>query len=334
MPINKEAYIRYSIIDKCLRHKYRPYPSMAILVEECSSILGKTFSSSTIQKDIKAMKEDDALGYNAPIAYSRSYNGYYYSVEDYSISSVPLNQSEVDSMLFAANILSQFKGSRVGDSFNTAIEKVMTTLKYNNINGKESFPMVMPEICSYFKGYELIDLLIENIKSRQIIIIEHYSYRDQQSKTIKLHPYLLKEHRNKWYLVGYSEHHKCKRIFGLDRISGIKAVNETFCTPEFDPISYFKHAIGVFIKENTEVTKVTLKFDEVFSSYVQAQPIHVTQQIVEIKKSYIKLTIDVFPSVELAQLLLGYGKGVKVLSPKWLINEMKTQYSEALNQYK
>ena len=40
--------------------------------------LGKEFSESTIQKDIKAMKQDELLGFLAPIKWSKREGGYYY----------------------------------------------------------------------------------------------------------------------------------------------------------------------------------------------------------------------------------------------------------------
>jgi len=93
------------IIDSCLTDRYKPFPSIFDLMEKCEVRLGKQFSVSTIQKDIKAMKEDEELGYMAPIRYSRSEDGYYYADENYTIKKVPLNSDEIESLEFAAGIL-------------------------------------------------------------------------------------------------------------------------------------------------------------------------------------------------------------------------------------
>lgn len=61
MPANKEALIRYRIIDGLLRDKQNPFPSMDIILEKCESVLGKTFSESTIQKDIYTLRKDQGL---------------------------------------------------------------------------------------------------------------------------------------------------------------------------------------------------------------------------------------------------------------------------------
>ena len=61
MPVNKEAFLRYRILDRMLKNKAKPYPSMDDLIDELEEKLGKSFSVSTIQKDIKSMKEDELL---------------------------------------------------------------------------------------------------------------------------------------------------------------------------------------------------------------------------------------------------------------------------------
>ena len=51
MPINKSAYIRFRIIDQCLRNKQKPYPSKEDLIEACTEVVGKV-SLRTIEKDL------------------------------------------------------------------------------------------------------------------------------------------------------------------------------------------------------------------------------------------------------------------------------------------
>ena len=71
MPVNKNALIRYKIIDRCLRNKYRRW-TLDDLVEACSDALYdmegiiKGVSMRTVQADIQIMRSDK-LGYNAPI---------------------------------------------------------------------------------------------------------------------------------------------------------------------------------------------------------------------------------------------------------------------------
>ena len=97
MPANKNALIRYKVIDRCLRNRYRRW-SIEDLVDACSDALydmegiRKGISLRTVQGDIQIMRSDK-LGYNAPIeVYDQHY--YRYSDPQYSISSIPLSEDD------------------------------------------------------------------------------------------------------------------------------------------------------------------------------------------------------------------------------------------------
>ena len=89
MPANKNALLRYGVIDQCLRNRYRRW-TIEDLVDACSDALydmegiRKGVSMRTVQADIQIMRSDK-LGYNAPIeVYDQKYYRYadpYYSID-------------------------------------------------------------------------------------------------------------------------------------------------------------------------------------------------------------------------------------------------------------
>lgn len=99
MPANKNALIRYNIIDKCLRNRYRKW-TIDDLVDACSDALyemegiAKGVSIRTVQGDIQLMRSDK-LGYNAPIeVYDNKY--YRYADSDYSIRENRLSEDDYE----------------------------------------------------------------------------------------------------------------------------------------------------------------------------------------------------------------------------------------------
>ena len=93
MPHIKNALLRYRVIDKCIRNKYKPFPSKQDLREACEealfgSIHGEHICDSTIEKDMFAMKMD----HDAPIKYNRAEKGYYYEDPDFTIDDIPLTE--------------------------------------------------------------------------------------------------------------------------------------------------------------------------------------------------------------------------------------------------
>lgn len=93
MPVNKNALIRYKIIDRCLRNRFRRW-TLDDLMDKCSDAIydmeGITtgVSKRTIQSDLQMMRSDK-LGFNAPIeVYDQKF--YRYTDPDYSINDMPL----------------------------------------------------------------------------------------------------------------------------------------------------------------------------------------------------------------------------------------------------
>ena len=110
MPANKNALIRYKIIDKCLRNKYRRW-TIDDLVDACSDALyemegiTKGVSVRTVQGDIQIMRSNK-LGYNAPIeVYDNKY--YRYADPEYSINDNPLNAEDYDLVEKAVCLISE-----------------------------------------------------------------------------------------------------------------------------------------------------------------------------------------------------------------------------------
>ena len=93
MPHIKNALIRYRIIYRMLRNKYKPFPSKEALRTACEESLfgsesGAHICASTIEKDLFTMK----MEHDAPIRYSKKNGGYFYEDPDFSINDVPLSE--------------------------------------------------------------------------------------------------------------------------------------------------------------------------------------------------------------------------------------------------
>jgi len=334
MPKNKEALIRYRIIDSCLRNTFKKYPSMDYLIAIMEEKLGKSFSVSTIQKDIKSMREDNALGYLAPIAYSKQNNGYYYSDQNYTIASIPLDESDIGAIYFATTVLDQFREINIFSQYNHAVDKIMEAVNLSRMmNGHEAENILQIEKVSFQKGQELLGIILKAIQSRKQITFDYTTFDRKNSKSHRVHPYLLKEYRHRWYLVGKHDRRQIILTYGLDRINHlIITPDDATPHPDFDPEAYFKYAIGITTYEGDPV-KIKLSFTPIQGEYIKSQPIHHTQKILLDNDEEFQIEIEVFPSIELRMLLLGFGPSVKVLEPHWFAAELCHSMRETLERY-
>ena len=128
----KNALIRYRVIDKCLRNKYKPFPSKEELRTACEDALfgsseGESICDSTIEKDLFYLR----MEHDAPIMYSKKNRGYYYDSETFSLDDIPLTEDDLMAIRFAANTLSQFKDVDMFKQFGFAIDKIADRVALN-----------------------------------------------------------------------------------------------------------------------------------------------------------------------------------------------------------
>ena len=104
MPLNKNAYLRYRVIDQCLTNSMKPFPNKEFIREKLEEVVGRV-SVSSIEKDFGKMKEL----FNAPIEFNRLKKGYYYTEPGFSIKEFPLTQDEITALDFSTGILQALK---------------------------------------------------------------------------------------------------------------------------------------------------------------------------------------------------------------------------------
>ncbi|UTW60972.1 WYL domain-containing protein [bacterium SCSIO 12741] len=338
MPANKYALLRYRILDKRIRNKYKPYPTKEDLRQACEDHLynsfGERVSESTIEKDLFAMRNEEGLGYLAPIKYSREYGGYYYTDPDYSIDDLPLNEEDMEALKFAATTLSQFKEIRMFDRFGSAIDKLMGRLSMAVESEQESVDQfVQFENTPTARGTEYLSSLLEAAHQQAAVRMKYQSFTHQQESSRIFHPYLLKEFRHRWYVVGFDADGEKIKTFGLDRITGIEPMGSKFEVREaFERDNFFKHTLGITTgTESPE--RVRLSFTPSQAHYLKTQPLHESQQILVDNDKEMQIELQVVVSHELIMQLLSFGKQVQVMEPSSLVQKIQKILQETLNQY-
>mgnify|MGYP002920393038 FL=1 len=223
MPINRATLIRISTIDKCLQNHYRRW-TINGLIDACTDALAEfegrsnPVSRRTFQNDLALMRSD-RLGYNAPIVVRE--NKYYeYEDPDYSITHLPLNDEGLDALNSALDILRQLQG------FPQLASSIDTISKLNEQISRHtgsSVPAMDMEHVAGYKGAKFIGDIYDAVRKQQAIIIEYQSFKARQSEALTVYPYLLKEYRNRWFLIGEKASNRVPQvnIFALDRIQSV-----------------------------------------------------------------------------------------------------------------
>lgn len=318
MPINKNAYLRFRIIDECLRNKNKYFDRHEIAAK-ISNKLGYSVSVNTIDKDLKSMKND----FDAPIKFNKLKNYYYYS-KSFSLAGVELDQEEEDALNLTLSMLDVLKDTKYAKSYKSLIQKIVTKANKGENDGIIEFEQTVIHPDS-----NLFDELYDAIKLKETLIVTYQVYGKQRRDHI-VSPYMIKEYRNRFYLVAREHNNIQKEVlifcFGMDRIKAVKRADEPFIeTKDFDAKSYFKHSIGITRDIYKEPIELVLKFNKPNAPYILSKPLHHSQRIIEQTDDHLTISIKVYESFELNMAVLSYGSGVEVLSPKSYVNYLKNE---------
>lgn len=334
MPGNKNALIRYRIINRLLKN--RKYVTVEEMMEACGEALDTTISRRTIDNDLHVMRFDRGLGYEAPIEYDHDRKAYCYGDPDYSIDRLPINDEELNSLLAASAMLEQFEDVELFSEVRGAIQKIVNTMKIRKHSGKRrAMDFIEFEHIPLVKGMEHLPKLIQAIEKKQVVEIEYQKFGSEYAMHYLIHPYLLKEYRGRWYLIGYNEYWDDVRVYGLDRINRIRTeYNKEYRESGFSAKEYFANVIGITAFEDTEPVRVRLRFSPHQANYIMTQPLHPSQELEEQTKEHVDFSLTVKPNFELISAILGWGSDVEVLEPESLRTRVRKILKETLRSYK
>lgn len=329
MPHIKNALIRYRIIDRCIRNKYKPFPSKQELREACEEELygstgGGHICNSTIEKDMFAMREE----HDAPIKYSKREKGYYYEDPDFTMNDIPLTENDMEAIAFAAKTLMQFKNVELFRQFGSAIDKIVDHVAFSQDEDAREFIQFESAVAD--GGNEFLPPLLEAIKTQNFVHFDYASFVTGELKPRKVLPLLLKQYRNRWYLISFDDSKQDYITYALDRIEDLEVSQEKSSKPiDFDPDNYFKHAVGI-TSGNSLPEKVLLEVGIIATKYLDSLPIHPSQKIKEINEDHFVFQLNVSITEELIREILSFGGEIRVMQPESLKNEIANRAKRLL----
>jgi predicted DNA-binding transcriptional regulator YafY len=334
MPVNKFALIRYKTIDNCLQNRLRKW-TFEDLMDACSDALyeyegvTKGISRRAIQLDIQTMRSEK-LGYNAPIIVTGKK---YYSYEEkgYSINNIPLTSQDLDTLNDVLGILKQFNSFGYFQELNDIVTRLDDKLYRQQNKGKSFIDFEKNEL---LRGLNHIDPLHKAIISSTTVEITYRSFKATDVQTILFSPYLLKEYRNRWFLLGANKKASAIMVLALDRIESFtERPKVQYIRPTIDVPNYFGDVIGVSKTPGQKPIQIILKIRKDHAPYIITKPMHTSQKIIREDAGGTTFSIDVIWNFELERELLGFGELIKVIAPRRLIGKIQSRTKMTTMQY-
>ena len=335
MPVNRNTLIRYRTIDSCLQNRYKKW-TLDDLIDACSDALYEYqgimtgVSRRTVQADIEMMRSNK-LGYEAPIiVVDKKY--YTYNDKNYSITNIPLNNQDMQVLSEVSDLLKQFKGFNHFADLNEMVSKLEDKIYTQKTH---STPVIDFEKNDNLKGLEYIEVIRKAIVAKKTICVTYRSFKAKEASTFCFSAYLLKEYRNRWFVLGVShQRHKPLLNLALDRIQEITAHEDEYIeNTTIDFSTYYNDVIGVTKSPNQRDCEVVFWIDSTNAPYVITKPLHHTQKLLSEDETGKIFSIKVILNFELERELLGFGAKLKVLGPRILVKQIKEQLNRTLEHY-
>ena len=336
MPVNRNALIRYRTIDQCLQNRFKKW-TLDDLIDACGDALYEYqgidtgVSRRTVQADIEMMRSNK-LGYEAPIeVVDKKY--YTYADKNYSITNSPINQQDMQVLSEVSDLLKQFKGFNHFTDLNEMVSKLEDKIYSQKT---KSSPVIDFEKNDNLKGLEWIEVIRKAIVAKKTMCVTYQSFKAREASTFCFSGYLLKEYRNRWFVLGM-QHKRNAHIMNLalDRIQAIEEHEEDDRENKIlDLATYYNDCIGVTKSPGQRDCEVVFWIDNDNAPYVITKPLHHTQKLLSEEVDGKIFSIKVILNFELERELLGFGPKIRVLGPRILVKQMKQNLSAALNRYK
>ena len=321
MPVDKQVLLRYQVLNRCFRNRYREYTKEDLLIE-CNKYLRNAdkaeVSLRTILNDIHVLEADYGIRLREDLKRGRQ-RLYRYVDTDYTLPLFRINDEERHKLQDAIRVLGHFEGEPMYDW-----AKILLMQIEGGLFNDDSSQVVSFQTNLDLKGLNHFGGLLQAIISKRVLKMKYTPYGKKQI-TATIYPYYLKEYNDRWFLIAQVKGYDSYAHYALDRIDDFEEVALTYKEPDIEFDDYFDDVVGVTVPEE-DSEDIILRVSKPRFEYIRTKPLHLSQRIVEENDFFAVISINVKVNKELESLILSFGSDVEVLSP----DTFRTQIAEII----
>ena len=170
---------------------------------------------------------------------------------------------------------------------------------------------------------------------RKLKIIYKPFGREEEIRTV--HPYCVKMHQQRMYLISRAEERSALRTYCLDdRMLSVDFAPGKFSLPkDFDAEEYFRTAYGVVPQtEEIRPQKILLRADPTEACYLKAVRLHTSQKIEEDTDSYTIFSYYLAPTKDFIEEIIKRRGRLTIVEPLGLAKKLLDQLDQAERRFK
>ena len=335
MPITKNPYRRYQILDSCFQNTHREYTIDTLLQKVNESIVenefGQPITLRQLRSDISFMKSQWGIEFNGDLDGKKTV--YKYADPSFSIYQQEMPDHQKEAIRTAIEFLKGYTENNEMLNLQDMLDTANITVENQNSPRR----IIGLDLNDDYSGNQYKSVIASHIRDKQVLNVEYQSFHSAEPKMYIFHPQYLKCYNNRWFLVGHtSEDLDRITMFALDRIHKIKVARKiTYHDSGVDWGDYFMDMIGVTNDRKGQVEEVVLHFFNNRGRYVETKPLHHSQKKATLlEKGIHEIKLKLIINQEFEAELLRFGKDVKVVRPADLAHKMRLIYEEVLTHYK
>jgi predicted DNA-binding transcriptional regulator YafY len=292
-------------------------------------------STRTIRRDLQALQEAGFAVYD---------EGDENETKRWRLESQPfravqegLSVSDVAALYLSRALVEAISGWPLANELRDAFAKIERGLN----DRMREFLATLPQVLSAKAGpgagaptASAIDItrrLLDATRSRRVVSMRYFSASRNRAKQYELHPYRLALATGGVYLVAWVPAYNEFRTFAVGRIERLSVGEETFRRSHELPENLFSQSMGVFWGE---AERIEVEFEATTAPFVRGRVWHESQRVTELPEGRLRVVLDVSVDWALKSWLLGFGSGVRVVSPTALATAILDEFEKGRAQYR
>lgn len=283
------------------------YVSKREIVDKLQEDLENQISERSVERDLKALKEDFSLDIN----YSHAHHGY--KLED------------------DERLLSRFfkfaELSSLADVYEQGLK-----------NYKQFEKWIIPDDSSNLKGARHFNAILKALNHKLKLTFTTENFYTQHSKTYTVTPLRLKEYLNRWYLIAVKDGEEDIKNFGIERIQKLEILKESGVkVRDLDrKLARYDDIVGINYSDDyaDRLMNITCRTYDSQHKYLETLPLHHSQKITYLPDtSKAEIHFHLQPNHEFIALLLQMHGNVEVIAPAEFRELMKGKLARMVGRY-
>ena len=300
-----------------------------VTIHQLSKLVG--VSTRTIRRDLQALQEAGFAVYD---------EGDEHETKRWRLDAQPfkavqdgLSVTDVAALYLSRSVVLSLPGWPLADELGAAFTKIEKAL---NPRVRE-FLATLPQVLSAKTGPRathasdrLVDItrrLFDAARDRHVVVMQYFSAQSNRAKSYRIEPYRLALAHGGVYVVAWVPQYEAFRTFAVDRVEKLSVSEDTFRRTRELPADLFGASMGVF---SGEPEAIELEFEPRLAPFVRGRVWHDSQRMDTLDDGRLRVHLDVSNDWALRSWVLGFGSGVRVISPKSLADAIADEHRRAI----